>query len=136
MRLWTVFLVLALAGGAAFAQKAAPTPAPSPAIVETPPPPYESQMLRLAEILGALATLRDLCGDNDGAAFRAKFAALMEAEANTPGRKSAWAGAFNQAFGDYRASYQSCTPNARQAIAAFLAEGNRIAVEVSDRYSR
>ena len=133
-----MILLLGLAGSAAHAQKTAPAPAPSPspATVETPPPPYENQMLRLAEILGALATLRDLCGDNDGPAFRAKFAALMEAEANSAQRKGAWAGAFNQAFEDYRATHQSCTPNARQAIAAFLAEANRIAAEVSDRYSR
>ena len=101
-----------------------------------PPPPYEAQMLRLAEIMGALAFLRDLCGDGDGADYRAKFAALMEAEAHGAERRAAWAGAFNQSFEDYRLSYGSCTPNARAAIASFLGEANKIAAVVGDRYAR
>ena len=52
------------------ARVAVPTPAPSQAPAPiVAPPPYEPQLLRLAEIIGALAYLRDLCGDGDGDSF-------------------------------------------------------------------
>jgi uncharacterized protein (TIGR02301 family) len=126
-----------LAASPAVAQKATPTPQPSvtPSTQESLPP-YESQMLRLAQIMGALSLLRDLCGDGDGAQYRAKFAALMDAEATTPARKSAWAGAFNQSYEDYRLTYANCTPNARAAIQSFLAEADDLATALSDRYGR
>ena len=68
---------------------AAETPAQKPARsaqAPTPPtaaperlPPYEPQLLRLAEIMGALAYLRDLCGAGDGAKFRSALKALQDA---------------------------------------------------------
>ena len=126
-----------LVASPAFAQKAAPTPQPSATpSAQDSLPPYESQMLRLAQIMGALSLLRDLCGDGDGAQYRAKFAALLDAEATTPARKSAWAGAFNQSFEDYRLTYANCTPNAHAAIQSFLAEAETIATTISDRYGR
>ena len=55
----------------------APTP-PAPTV--EPPPPYEPQLLRLAEMMGALAYLRDLCGADDGAEFRTKMKSLLDAD--------------------------------------------------------
>ena len=137
MRRAAALLSCLLAASPAVAQKATPTPQPSvtPSTQESLPP-YESQMLRLAQIMGALSLLRDLCGDGDGAQYRAKFAALMDAEATTPARKSAWAGAFNQSYEDYRLTYANCTPNARAAIQSFLAEADDLATALSDRYGR
>jgi len=136
MRIVFALALASLAIAPALAQKPHPTPSPSPSVIEEPPPPYETKMLRLAEIMGALAALRDLCGAGDGADYRAKFAALMDAEANTPARKGAWAGAFNESFDDYRLTYAQCTPRAETAIVSFLNEANRIASEVADEYAR
>jgi uncharacterized protein (TIGR02301 family) len=122
-------------------QAAKPTPpAETPASGETPapgesPPPYEPQLLRLAEVIGALSYLRDLCGASDGAAFRAKFAALLDAEATTPARKETLAGAFNRGFRDYEMTYRACTPAAREIVARFLDEAARIARDVANRYA-
>ena len=118
------------------AKPAAPTPAatPTPAPSDTPPP-YEAQLLRLAEIIGALTYLRDLCGDGDGAAFRAKFADLVGAEGTTDARKESLAGAFNRGFRDYELTYRACTPTAHEIVARFLDEASRIAKDVANRYS-
>jgi uncharacterized protein (TIGR02301 family) len=124
-----------LLGAPALAQKAAPTPAPS-AAPTLAPPPYELEMLRLGEVMGALAVLRDVCGFGDGSDYRARYAALMEAEATDPARKAAWAGAFNNSFEEYRLIHGRCTPGDQAAIAAFLAEANKIAVTIADRYQR
>jgi len=113
---------------------ATPTPGQSPAPAEAPTP-YEPQLLRLAEVIGALSYLRDLCGASDGAAFRAKFAALLEAEATTPARKETLAGAFNRGFRDYEMTYRACTPAAREIVARFLDEAARIARDVATRYA-
>jgi uncharacterized protein (TIGR02301 family) len=118
------------------AKAAEPTPAASPTPTQPEaPPPYEAQLLRLAELTGALAYLRDLCGDDDGAAFRAKFADLVDTEGTTDARKESLAGAFNRGFRDYELTYRACTPTAREIVARFLDEASRIAKDVANRYS-
>lgn len=98
-------------------------------------PLYENQLLRLSEIMGALAYLRDLCGDGDGAEYRAKMAALLDAEGTAPERREKLAGAYNRGYRGYETTYGQCTANARAAIARFVAEGGRLARDISDRYS-
>jgi uncharacterized protein (TIGR02301 family) len=107
--------------------------APAPA-VEGPPPPYEPQLLRLSEILGALAFLRDLCGAQDGDDWRAKMASLLDAEAQSGQRRQKLTGAFNRGFRSYETTYRGCTPNARSAITRYLDEGARIAHDIAYRY--
>lgn len=137
-----IALALALAVAPASAQKsapkkpaasAAPTGQPAPVAEPAPPPraPYEGPMLRLAELLGALAYLRDLCGAGDGGAFRQQVRDLMEAE---PAAREKIAGAFNRGYRGYEASYRTCTPNAHTIVARFLAEGGRLARDIATRY--
>ena len=117
---------------------AAPAPAPK---VEEPgpggdgaPPPYEPQLMRLAEILGALAFLRDLCGAGDGETYRVRMSALLEAETRNDARRDRLAGSFNRGFRGYQTTYLRCTPNADVIITRFLAEGGKLAREISYRY--
>ena len=137
-----VVLALALATGplaaqtpkpAAAAKPAAP-PAPTATATPEPPPPYEPQLLRLAELMGALFYLRDLCQAGDGDQFREKMARLLEAEAHTEERKATLAGAFNRGFGDYALTYRTCTPSAQEVIANYLDESGRIARDIASRY--
>ena len=116
------------------AAPAAPVEQPAPPAAE-PPPPYEPQLLRLAEIIGALSYLRDLCGAGDGATFRAEFASLMETEGTTTARKETLAGAFNRGLRDYELTYRACTPAAREIVARFLDEAGRIAKDVATRWA-
>lgn len=124
-------------GASAAPTEAAPRPQTNP---ETPgsepsPPPYEAQVLRLAEILGALTYLDELCGFKESGDWRAKMQALMEAEAKTTFRKERLAGTFNRSFRGYERSYRACTPNAQAIITRFLTEGGRLAHEVVNRFS-
>jgi uncharacterized protein (TIGR02301 family) len=123
------------APNAAPASKTAP-PAPSP---ETPPtaerpPPYEPQLLRLAQMMGALAYLRDLCGAGDGKKFRAGMTGLLGAEGVSESRRDLLAGAYNRGFQDYQTTYRSCTPAANEIINRYLSETARLAAEVAGRY--
>lgn len=131
------FVLCAVAAGPACAQQAAPKPpapaAPAPPAAE-PPPPYEPQLLRLAEIMGALAYLRDLCGARDADAYRAKMASLLEVEAKSETRKETLAGAYNRGFRGYELSYRACTPAAEEVIARFLDETAKISTDLANRY--
>ncbi|MBI3274369.1 MAG: TIGR02301 family protein, partial [Methylocystis sp.] len=114
--------------------KPAPAPAPSAGQSEGPPPPYEPQLLRLSEILGALSYLRDLCGARDGDDWRIEMATLLEAEAKTAARRQKLAGAFNRGFRGYEITYRACTPNAELAISRYLEEAGRLARNITNRF--
>lgn len=120
------------------AAKADKPPATDAKPAEPPPdtaaPPYEPQLLRLSEMLGALAYLQDLCDHHQGDVWRAKMAALLAAEAKTPLRKERLAGAFNRGFQGYALTYRLCTANARAIIGRFLTESRQIAHDVAHRY--
>lgn len=128
-----IIACLSLVAPAAVAQGAKAPAVEKPAA--EPPPPYEAQLLRLSEILGALAYLEELCGSaRDGAEVREQMAALIEAEAASPARKARFAGAYNKGFRGFEQIYASCTPNAGVLIARFLVEGQQIARDVANRF--
>lgn len=108
---------------------AAPPPPPEP------PPPYEPKLLRLGEILGTLTYLRDLCGAGDGAEWRQRMSALIDAEGSTQQRKERLAGAFNRGFRGYQLTYHACTAAAQTIIERLLDEGDRITRDVASRYA-
>ncbi len=117
------------------AAKAAAGANPAPQ-AEGPPPPYEPQLLRLSEIMGALSYLQPLCGASaaKNAPWRAEMENLMNAEDAGPSRREKLAGAFNRGLRGYEYSYHACTPSARLVSARFLDEGARIAHDISTRY--
>jgi uncharacterized protein (TIGR02301 family) len=131
----TLALVFALAQAAAAGPtKPAPSPTPSPAPTRPEAAPYEADLLRLAELMGALSYLRDLCHDGDGQKFRDSLARLIEADTRAAEAKEQMAGAFNRGFEGYRLTYRLCTSNARSAIDAYLEETQRLAKDVAARY--
>jgi uncharacterized protein (TIGR02301 family) len=117
------------------APHAAPNAAPPAGAPTAPaPPPYEQQLLRLSEMMGALAYLRDLCGAADGPEFRSKMKSLLDADGIGQSQRDLIAGAYNQGFEGYRLSYRTCTPAAGEVIARYLAETARLSAELVSRY--
>lgn len=110
-------------------QQAEPAPP-----VEPPPAPYEKELLRLAEIMGALAMLRPLCTAPDGVEWNRRMKVLLEAEGTTPGRKERLAGAYNKGYQAYALTYRICTPSAQEASARYLREGEQLARNIAGRY--
>ena len=117
-----------------------PSPAPPPATPPATPPapadvrPYDPQLFRLAEILGALTYLGRLCGEKGADDWRQRMQALLDAEGQPALRRDRLAGAYNEGLQGYELSYRSCTVNARAVIARFLAEGSRLAQDVENRF--
>jgi uncharacterized protein (TIGR02301 family) len=85
-------------------------------------------------MMGALAYLRDLCGQSDAADFRAKMATLLDAEATDAQRRDRLAGAYNKSFRDYATSYRACGPSANAVIERYLAETARLTSDLASRY--
>jgi uncharacterized protein (TIGR02301 family) len=98
---------------------------------EPAPPPYDARLNHLAEIMGTLAFMRDLCRAGDGAAWREKMASLLESEGATDIRKERLAGSFNRGFDGYRMTYRTCTPAAQAVITRSLSEGARISADLA-----
>lgn len=108
-------------------------PAALPARAQQPAP-FERDLLRLAEILGALHYLRPLCGNDDAAMWREKMSQLIEADTGPADRRERLAGAFNSGHRGFEMNYRTCTPAADAAIKRYLVEGARLSREVAARH--
>jgi uncharacterized protein (TIGR02301 family) len=99
-----------------------------------PAAPFDGNLQRLAEIMGALHYLRALCGAKDGQKWRTEVQALIEAEAPTGDRRARMIASFNRGYRGFQQTYRSCTPAANIVIRRYLEEGSRITREVTARY--
>ncbi len=88
--------------------------------------PYDDRLLRLAEILGAVHFLRELCGANEGQYWRERMDDVMRAEGSSALRQARLTRGFNQGYRNYARTYSTCTPTAQTAITRFLTEGAQI----------
>jgi len=114
-------------------------PKPEQAQPEAPPPaaatPYDHDLRRLAEILGALHFLRGICGANEGDKWRDEAQALIGAEAPSGERHDRMVQSFNRGYLGFQQSYRTCTPAANIIIRRYLQEGARIARDITARYA-
>jgi uncharacterized protein (TIGR02301 family) len=103
--------------------------------VESGAAPFDGELMRLAEILGALHYLRTLCGANEGNKWRDQMTALLDAEAqNVPSRKRLGAN-FTNGKRSFHRDYRTCTPAANLSVRRYLDEGAKISREITARYT-
>jgi uncharacterized protein (TIGR02301 family) len=99
-----------------------------------PPPddrPYDDKLLRLAEILGAVHYLRELCGAEEGQIWRDQMKDLVKLEGSTAVRRAKLVKSFNNGYRGYRRTYRTCTGSATVAIDRFTIEGSEIALALA-----
>ncbi|MGH1350397.1 MAG: TIGR02301 family protein [Methyloligellaceae bacterium] len=92
--------------------------------------PYDVQLLRLAELLGSIHYLRELCGANDGQKWRDQMSGLVKAEGTSAVRRVKLVNSFNKGYRGYRRTYRSCTRSARLAVSRSMKEGAAIAAAI------
>ena len=109
--------------------------AAGPGRAQLAPPPYDHDLQRLSEILGALHFLRAICGANEGQKWRNEAQALIDAEAPTGERHDQMIASFNRGYRAFQRSYRTCTPAADFAVRRYLEEGAKIAREITARYA-
>ena len=107
--------------------KAAPSArATPPKAVTTDDRPYDAQLFRLAEILGTLHYLRELCGANEGQVWREHMRELAASEGTSALRRAKLVENFNRGYRDYSRTYRSCTQPAIVAIQRYMEQASAI----------
>lgn len=128
-RILTVILALSLSPVPVLAQTGAPS-------AGSQAPPFEPQLLRLAELMGALHYLRALCGFADAPAWRDKMNALIDGQGLDQAGRERYAGAFNRGFRAYSETYRNCDEAAGKVIRAYLTEAGAITKDLDSRFGR
>lgn len=122
----------------AFAQPTATVPA-----VQAPgndgeaerPTPYDEQLSRLAEILGSINYLRNLCNPKAEDGWRTGMQQLLDTETkNEPKRRERLTAAFNRGYRSFASVYTNCTSQAVVAEERYRAEGATLATEITARF--
>ena len=98
------------------------------------PLPYDHDLERLSEILGALHFLRGVCNSGEGEKWRTEAKALIDAEAPSGNRREQMVASFNRGYTGFE-SYRSCTPAADLVIRRYMEEGAKIARDLTAHYA-
>lgn len=89
--------------------------------------------MRLAEILGSLHFLRNLCGESGGQ-WRGEMEKLLESENPDPERRARFIASFNRGYRSFSGTYAQCTVSAREAISRYTKEGSDLSRDIASRY--
>jgi uncharacterized protein (TIGR02301 family) len=95
--------------------------------------PFEQPLLRLAEVLGSLHYLRNLCGEK-GDTWRKEMVQLLAIENPGPERRARFIASFNRGYRSFDGVYMSCTPSANEAIGRYTREGEALSRDIATRY--
>ena len=74
----------------------------APARAQAGAAPFDGDLQRLSEILGALHYLRGLCGAKEGQKWRNEMQALMEAETSAGERRTRIVASFNRGYRSFQ----------------------------------
>lgn len=96
-------------------------------------PPYAGEMERLAEVLGSLQFLTELCEDS-AAPWRDQMAELLSLAGSDDAWRARLTDRFNLGYSSFAAVYRNCTDAALLAIAHYREEGAAITADIATRY--
>ena len=94
--------------------------------------PYDRELNRLAEILGSVHYLRELCGAQEGQTWRDQMVALLNVEGQSAARRVKLTRSFNRGYRGYRRTYRACNKSATLLISRFMNEG----IELAERLAQ
>jgi uncharacterized protein (TIGR02301 family) len=95
--------------------------------------PYEAGLMRIAEVMGSLHFLRNLCGEK-GNQWRQTMERLLAAENPDPERRARFIASFNRGYRSFESTYTKCTASATEAIGRYTVEGENLARDLAARY--
>jgi uncharacterized protein (TIGR02301 family) len=95
--------------------------------------PFEPGLMRLAEVLGSLHFLRNLCGEK-GDQWRTEMEKLIDSENPEPERRARFIASFNRGYRSFGGTYTQCTASATEAISRYMKEGETLSRDIASRY--
>ena len=95
--------------------------------------PFEPGLMRLAEVLGSLHFLRNLCGEK-GDQWRGQMEKLLDSENPDPERRARFIASFNRGYRSFGGTYTQCTASATEAISRYMKEGETLSRDIASRY--
>jgi uncharacterized protein (TIGR02301 family) len=95
--------------------------------------PFDPGLMRLAEVLGSLHFLRNLCGEK-GATWRDEMEKILDSENPDPARRARLIASFNRGYRSFEGTYTSCTASAAQAIERYVKEGERLSRDIATSF--
>jgi len=98
-------------------------------------PPYAADLERLAEILGSLQFLAEIC-DDESVGWRQQMADLLrQTDPDTDAElRARLTDRFNLGYSSFAAVYRSCTAAAMSAIDRYRSAGAQIAGDIAAEY--
>lgn len=95
--------------------------------------PFEPGLMRLAEVLGSLHFLRNLCGEK-GDQWRVEMQKLLDSENPDAERRARFIASFNHGYRSFGGTYTQCTASATEAISRYMKEGETLSRDIASRY--
>lgn len=95
--------------------------------------PFEPGLMRLAEVLGSLHFLRNLCGEK-GDQWRVEMQKLLDSENPDAERRARFIASFNHGYRSFGGTYTQCTASAAEAISRYMKEGETLSRDIASRY--
>jgi uncharacterized protein (TIGR02301 family) len=110
-------------------------PAASAPPPEEKPVPYDPKLSRLAEILGSLDFIRNLCGKTPEQQWKKMMQQLLDSDArDETERRARLTAAFNRGYRSFAAIQTSCNDELRAAGDRYRIEGATLATEIAARF--
>jgi len=94
---------------------------------------YQDRLVRLAEIMGSLYHLRDVCGRSEGDLWRKNLQRLMETEDPPQDTRGRMVAGFNQSYEQQRRSHSRCSGAATDEITRLAREGERLTNQLAQQ---
>jgi uncharacterized protein (TIGR02301 family) len=95
--------------------------------------PYDAKLMRLAEVLGSIHYLRNICGEKSNQ-WRDQMEQLLAVENPEPLRRARLIASFNRGYRTFDSVYVTCTDQALEAANRYMAEGLSLTREINTRY--
>lgn len=95
--------------------------------------PYDEKLMRLAEVLGSIHYLRNVCGEKSNE-WRDEMQQLLAVENPEPVRRARLIARFNRGYRTFDSVYTKCTQQALDAVNGYMAEAIALTREINRRY--
>ncbi len=97
--------------------------------------PYDGKLNALAERLGAIHYLRNLCSEPTNE-MRTQMTRLLDVEKPEPPRRAKLISSFNRGYRTFDSVYVTCTPQARVIVDTYLEEARTLSRELVNTYGQ